>query len=145
MKLLVAKLLSHLPLIGLAWLPVGVFAFNDQGRVWYEFVDDDPKKDPGGWKYRVRTALEVGVLSPSELVTTWADLCNDITWSMAVEQVEVTDEGQASDYVHDKAMEALAEHVTMLAELEAYDADLARAAEGLPPPRPVPAPDAVKE
>ena len=44
--------------------------------------------------------------------------------------------------MHDKAMEALAEHVTMLAELAAYDADLARAAEGLPPPRPVPAPDA---
>ncbi len=145
MKLLVAKLMSHLPLMGLAWLQVGVFAFNDQGRVWHEFVDDDPKKDPVQWKYQVRTALEVGELSPSELVTAWAELCNDITWSMEVEQVEVTDEGQASDYVHDKAMEALAENVTMLAELESYDSDLVRQAEGLPPPRPVPAPDAVKE
>ena len=134
MKLLVAKLMAHLPLIGLAWLPVGVFAFNDQGRVWHDFVDDDPKKDPGQWKYRVRTALEVGELSPSQLVTTWAELCNDRTWSMEVEQVEVTDEEQASDYVHDKAMEALAENVTMLAELESYDADLVREAEGLPAP-----------
>ena len=47
--------------------------------------------------------------------------------------------------MHDKAMEALAGHVTLLAELEAYDAELARAAEGLPPPRPVPTADAMKE
>jgi hypothetical protein len=145
MKLLVAKLMAHLPPTGWAWLPVGVFAFNDQGRVWRDFVDDDPKKDPGQWKYRVRTALEVGELAPSELVTTWADLCNDRTWSMEVEQVEVTDEKQASDYVHDKAMEALAENVTMLAELESYDADLVREAEGLPPPRSAEAPAPLQE
>ena len=121
MKLTLVKLLAYFPPSGLAWLPVGLFGFTDEDPP-RTFADFEVGGDPGDvnvetWRQRVEGGLAAGT-PPRELVDAWKETCNDITWSLSEETVELEPGEDPAERFKGEAWALLAERQQGLAEAE---------------------------
>jgi hypothetical protein len=107
-----------LPQAGLALLPVGLFAFDGDGRVLCGLLsEDDPTDpDPAAWRYRVKTALEDGALTPAALAGAWREACNDVTWGVKIDVEDLPDGVSFREWFKRSMVDLEGEHYFLLAE-----------------------------
>lgn len=68
---------------GMALRTVGMLGIATDGRVWEEFLPDDPDADE--WAARVRRARKAGT-PLDRAVEAWQETANGVTWDLAVEE-----------------------------------------------------------
>jgi len=114
----VVKLLAAGPGVAVAYLPVGVVAWDADGNVYVDWAPDEDRT--AFWKGVVERVREAGNLKP-DIVEVWAEeLCNGQTVDLKVEEVPIPEGRTAAEVFEELSSQMDAEWGMLLTEVQDF-------------------------